>query len=240
MHKKAEKMIEKLCEEMEGVGLDNISDEDLARAKAYSTIANNMAQIDYNVKIIDAMEKSEYGEDYDENGPLEDRKFYNSRRYANGRYAPKGRGSYRGYNGRMTPEIYRDMDRDYGRMYYTEASEIPDVANEMRESYDAGRGGNYWENRNYTDGMSNGGSNRNMNMRDYREGRSGMSRKRYFESKDMHKSNTPEDKQAKMKELEKHLKDMKSDLVEIKADATPEEKAIMETHLTKMLEEVRK
>lgn len=85
----------------------------------------DLAQAEYYATITKAMGESEYGVDYDEKGRI-DRKYYNKYRYADGRYAPKGRG--RMYYDTMsvddykahTPEYYRDMDRENGVMYYTD------------------------------------------------------------------------------------------------------------------------
>jgi hypothetical protein len=75
---------------------------------------------------------------------------------------------------------------------------------------------------------SNGGGVRNYTeremplgdaMRDHREGRSPMSRKMYMESKEMHK-----DKVYQIQELEKYVQELTSDMMEMIADASPEEK----------------
>lgn len=129
------KTVKSLCETMENAikthvdrGLDKVDTHELYEAvdiyKDLSEVKKNVVKTCYYMQIMDAMEESEYGEDYDEDGPVE-RKFYDRYRYSNGRFAPKGRGTRRNYT--MTPEIYRsfpedyrDMDIDEGRMYYTE------------------------------------------------------------------------------------------------------------------------
>lgn len=66
--------------------------------------------------------KAEYGE---ESG----RRYYDQYRYANGRFAPKGRGTRRGYEeppyyhmpvNYNDMEYMRDMDKSQGKMYYSE------------------------------------------------------------------------------------------------------------------------
>ena len=47
----------------------------------------------------------------------------------------------------------------------------------------------------------------------------------------MHKGNTPEDKQLKMRELEKYMNELSGDITEMIADATPEEKSILKSKL---------
>ena len=73
-----------------------------------------------------------------------------------------------------------------------------------------------------------------FDMRDYREGRSGRSRKMYMESKEMHKGNTPEDKEAKRKELDKWMTDIGSDIKELVHDMSAEEKQTAKTKLTNL------
>ena len=105
---------------------------------------------------------------------------------------------------------YRDMDRQKGRMYYTEPS--------------GSNMGGFSGNTNMAD--------RHMEweypmMRDKREGTSYMSRKTYMESKEMHQPKT-----TQMKELEKYLHELSADIVEMIEDASPEEKAFMEKKIS--------
>lgn len=169
--------------------------------------------------------KEEYGEEEGE------RRYYDNYRYANGRFAPKGRGTYRGRRGyteppyyHMTPEMYRehdpeyyrDMDRIEGKMYYTEPS--------------MSRSGNYSTSANRTS-MSG--------MRDSREGRSGMSRRAYMETKELHSDNSIESKQAKMKDLEKYMGELSSDLTEMIAGASNEEKTMLKTKLQTLTQKIQ-
>lgn len=75
--------------------------KDLAEAKEKTVKAM------YYSQLMDAMEDSEYGKDYDEDGPI---------KYYRGRSATTGRYVHRPYTKMMDD---RDMDRDAGRMYYT-------------------------------------------------------------------------------------------------------------------------
>lgn len=95
------------------------------------------------------------------------------------------------------PEYYRDMDRNWGKLYYTETPGTHELNN-------------------YT--------------RDYREGRSPMSRKMYMESKELHK-----DKNTQMRELEKYMSELSGDLTEIIEDATPEEKQILKQKMMNLM-----
>ena len=120
---------------------------------------------------------------------------------------------------------YRDMDRDYGRMYYS-------------GGMGGGRGGN--SGGSGSSGGNSGGSrnygeyNYPTEIRDVREGRSPMSRKNYMESKEMHKG-TPE----QMKELEKYMHELSEDLIEMIQDASAEEKALLQQKLTNLASKIK-
>ena len=167
----------------------------LAEAEYYATLAITMQEYDQD----ESMEMFErYGDG--------DRRYYDHYRYVDGRFAPKGRGTYRrGYEEppyyHMTPEMYhRDMDRDMGRMYYTETS--------------------------------------SSGMRDAREGRSGMSRRTYMENKELHKANTQQDKEAKVRDLNTYMTELTNDMTEIINDATPEEKTVLRNKLSALVTKI--
>lgn len=63
--------------------------------------------------------------------------------------------------------------------------------------------------------------------RDYREGRSPMQRRMYMESKEMHHN-----KDVQIKELEKYIQELTSDITEMIKGATPEEKRMLQNKLT--------
>ena len=73
-----------------------------------------------------------------------------------------------------------------------------------------------------------------MEIRDYREGRSPMSRRTYMESKEMH-----QDKAVQMKDLEKYLKELSEDITEMISDATPDEKTLLQQKLTTLANKVK-
>lgn len=64
-------------------------------------------------------------------------------------------------------------------------------------------------------------------MRDYREGKSPKMRRSYMESKELHK-----DTKVHMTELEKYMKELSADIIEMIEGATPEEKQLLKTKLT--------
>lgn len=104
---------------------------------------------------------------------------------------------------------YRDMDRDYGKMYYDGKSMHREEGhNEYSTSYPT-------------------------EMRDVREGRSPMTRKYYMESKELHHS-----KEEQMKELEKYLKELSEDITEMISDATADEKVMLKQKLTQLTSKI--
>ena len=105
---------------------------------------------------------------------------------------------------------YRDMDRSQGRMYYSEPS----------GSNMGAFAGNTADSRTYMEWEY-------PMMRDKREGRSPMSRKTYMEAKEMHQPKT-----TQMKELEKYLQELSSDIIEMIQDASPEEKSFLEKKIS--------
>lgn len=196
---KAVNELEKGVENVDTSEMGQVVDmiKDLAEAEYHSIISKAMKKADeeeeeYDKELLRSL-KAEYGE---ESG----RRYYDHYRYANGRFAPKGKGTYRrGYEEppymHMYPELerMRDMDRDYGKMYYTEP---------MPESnYDRAK-------RNYT------------------------------ETKEMHKNNTPEDKEHKMKSLDSYTKELASDITGMVADMSAEEKNLLRTKLSTLVSKI--
>lgn len=133
------------------------------------------------------------------------RRYYDNYRYANGRFAPKGHGTRRGYEEppywHLTPDQYRewehgrDIDRESaGRMYYTEPGQV--IKHESE--YD-------------------------------------RTKRAYTESKAIHGDNTPESKQARMKDLETYLKELSSDITSMINDMTNEEKQLAKQKLSVLI-----
>ena len=204
IHKMIECLTEKALGELDK-GVENVNTEemgeavdmikDLCEAEYKAVIVKSMKKADeeeeeYNKELLRAL-KDKYGE---EGG----RRFYDHYRYANGRFAPKGKGTYRrGYEEppymHMYPEAehMRDMDRDYGKMYYTEP---------VNESgYDRAK-------RNYT------------------------------ETKEMHSGTTPEDKEQRMKALDKYIKTVTNEIIKIVSDnATTEEKSLIKNNMNNLM-----
>lgn len=206
--------------------------KDLADAEYHSLISKEMKKAEEEEeeeeKYMLKRFKEEYGEEDGE------KRYYDSWRYASGRFAPKGRGMYEPRrSGRRhyeeppywhmnpdmqhDPEWYRDMDKMDGRMYYAETG-----------ARAAGM---------HHDGTMHD-SDRARMERDHREGRSGQMRRSYMETKEMHKGNTPEEKQHKMRELEKYMGELSGDITEMIADASPEERSLLKQKLQVLTQKI--
>lgn len=206
IHKMVECLTEKTLSELDK-GIENVNVEEMSEAV---DMIKDLCEAEYRAVIVKSMKKAdEEEEEYDkellrslktEYGEENGRRFYDHYRYANGRFAPKGKGTYRrGYEEppymHMYPEVerMRDMDRDYGKMYYTEP---------MNESgYDRAK-------RNYT------------------------------ETKEIHKNNTPEDKEHKMKSLDSYTKELASDITGMVTDMSAEEKNLLRTKLSTLVSKI--
>lgn len=211
MHEFAKKIMECVKTNAESIGIDNFSGQNLDDLKDWTEIAKNIVCYDKDYKIVEAMKKSEDNEDimrmlkqYED---YPERRFYDHYRYADGRFAPKGRGTYRrGYEEppywHMTPEMYRDMDRDTrSRMYYTETN------------------------------MNDGGtSSSRMSESNY-----DRAKRNYTETKEMHRENTPQDKEAKMRELEKYMKELSADITDLMSGMSQEEMNMAKSKLTTLV-----
>ena len=220
MHKWAKQIMECVKAKVEAIGLDSFEGQNLDDLKDFTEIAKNIACFDKDYRIVEAMEKAEDNEDimrmlkqYED---YPDRRFYDAYRYANGRFAPKGRGTRRGYEEppyyHMYPEYdererMRDMDRDdRGKMYYSEPS-------------------------------SNMGGNDNMS-RNYSESNYDRAKRNYTETKELHKGNTQEDKEHKMKSLDGYMKELSTDITHLLGDMTAEEKNLLRTKLSTLVSKI--
>ena len=54
----------------------------------------------------------------------------------------------------------------------------------------------------------------------------------------MHRDNTPDDKQAKMKDLENYMKELSEDVAKLIADATPEEKSVVKNKMQVLMQKI--
>ena len=234
MHEMIEKLTE--CAKVElDKGVEMVDTKEMGEV---TDIIKDLAEAMYYRTLVEAMKESEYGEDYDEYGAMDDgrRGYRGQPRDSRGRYM-----SRRGRRGYEEPwnevfdynemERMRDMDRPHGRMYYTDGtsgtSGMTGGSNSgnMSGSNMGSTGGT----RGYSDGREGGQYSSRM-QRDSREGRSGQMRRGYMEAKEEGK-----DKAEKMKELENYMKTMAEDLTEAIEGASPEERNMAKQKLSMLV-----
>lgn len=196
MHEMIEKLSE--CAKCEfDKGVENIDTDEMS---AVADMLKDLSESMYYRTLTVAMQESdtdEIMEMFDRYG--DDRRFYDHYRYKNGRFAPKGHGTYRrGYEEppyyHMTPEMYRDhdaewyrdMDKKDGKLYFSEP---------MKNS----------------------------------ESRYDKAKRMYTEAKEAHKSGSAEDKQITMREAEKMLNVIFDEVDEMLQDASPEMRSMVKT-----------
>ena len=239
MHLEEEsKPIKKMCEKlMDAVnheldkGIENVNAEELGETidmiKDLYEAKEKMYKACYYKQIMEAMEESEYGEDYDEEGPMDDgRRGYRGqpRSKTSGRYMSRGDGrrSNRGRRGYEEPwdemydemEYMRDMDRGgMNRMYYSGSGS---------SGQPSGGSGMSGGNMGGSEGNRGGGNSRYENAR-----------RGYEEKKTM-----GADKQEKMKSLEEYMKTIAEELTQAVEGASPEEKTMIRGKLTTLAQKV--
>lgn len=211
MHKFAKQIMECVKTKVEAMGIDNIEGQHLEELKKWTEIAMNIVCYDKDYNIVEAMKEAENEDNMRaiemyENYP--ERRFYDHYRYADGRFAPKGRGTYqRGYSEpyyHMTPEMYRDMDKyTRDRMYFTETG---------------------------IDGRGTSVHDTKMSESNY-----DRAKRNYTETKEMHRANTPQDKEAKMRDLEKYMKELSADITDLMSGMSQEEINMAKSKLTTLV-----
>ena len=137
------------------------------------------------------------------------------------------------------PVYMRDIDRNYGRMYYEEWPNpmmYEDGNGSSSQDSESGRGSGNQYGGQQGNNPSNGSTSqsRNMMMRDEREGRSPRSRKTYMESKAQHS-----DKAMQMKELENYMQELTTDMVEMVEGSTQEEKQYLSKRIAALANKIQ-
>lgn len=212
MHDMIEKLSECAKSEFEK-GIENVNTDEMGKV---TDMLKDLAEAMYYRTLTNIMEES----DVEDALGMLDRRFYDDYRYkTTGRYAPKGKGSYVGRRGYEEPPYMHMMNRedlqDWDSMSERER---------MRDLDRASRGRMYYTE---TEPIHKDGG-----MRDSREGKAGMMRKGYMETKEMHKGTTPQDKEANMHSLESYLKELSEDLTELLPYMIPEERQMAKTRIT--------
>ena len=211
MHKFAKQIMECVKTKVEAMGIDNIEGQHLEELEKWTEIAKNIVCYDKDYNIVEAMKEAENEDNMRAIEMYEDypeRRFYDHYRYADGRLAPKGHGTYqRGYSEpyyHMTPEMYRDMDKyTRDRMYFTETG---------------------------IDGRGTGMHDTKMSESNY-----DRAKRNYTETKEMHRANTPQDKELKMRDLEKYMKELSSDITDLMSGMSQEEINMAKSKLTTLV-----
>ena len=217
------KTIETMYESMENAikhqidgGLDKVNTHELYEAvdilKDLSEIKLNCVKAMYKTQIMEAMEDSEYGVDYDENGEI---RYYRGqpRSKTSGRFMSRddGRREY-------APEYERDIDRVHMRRMYTTSANTSNQSDTRTysEGYADGerKGYNDGETAGYQRGYSEG--NRNSSNNRYER-----ARRNYEETKK--KGNPQED----MRTLENMLNSFESELKELLPKMSQAEKNLV-------------
>lgn len=136
MHKMIECLTEKALVELDK-GIENVDTKEMGEV---ADMIKDLNEAEYRAVIVKSMkeadeERKEYDKELlrvlkDEYGEEGGRRYYDHYRYADGRFAPKGHGTYR--RGYEEPPYYhmpvnyndmeymRDMDKSQGKMYYSE------------------------------------------------------------------------------------------------------------------------
>ena len=155
MHKFAKQIMECVKTKVEAMGIDNIEGQHIEELEKWTEIAKNIVCYDKDYSIVEAMKEAENEDNMRVIDMYEDypeRRYYDDYRYkTSGRFAPKGKGSYmprRGYdeppyyhmNPEMyrehTPEYYRDMDRENGRLYFSEPIKAESRYDKAKRGYE--------------------------------------------------------------------------------------------------------
>ena len=189
-------------------GLQNVNREELGDAL---DMIKDIEEIIYYCSITKAMEEKEKENEYMQKHYSS---MYNYPMYYDGGNQYANNGSSRNYDGMN------------GRMWYNGGSSNY-TNNGSNSGGNNARGGG-------TRGYSDGWVMAPFDMRDYREGKSYMSRKNYMEGKEMH-----HDKAKQMQELDHYVQELTDDVLEMIHDASPEEKMALSQKMTTLANKIK-
>lgn len=240
--------LEKVAEFMYNESCCDLKTVDTKEFGELVDMVSDLAEAEYKARISKAMKeaeeedeqeakammkrlKDEYG---DEEGEHMYRMGYNSRRYANGRYAPKGRGRRMGY---MPPEMRIP--------YFEDEDFMMDDMNMMRMGYGTGnRGGNMNMGGNRggnMDGGSRGGNNGSYGYSDGRgEGsRYGRSYDNYRTARRHYTENpTAENKKMMDESVDEAWEDVEEMIRKMYGDAEAQDKAKLKQKATQFIQKL--
>lgn len=197
-----------------------------------SLMACIQAQVGQGLKEVDT---KELGEAIDMLKDLEEAIYYKSitKAMEESKEEEKYREKYYSMYPRM---MYNDGNsRNYSDMMYNDGNRMYYNGGGNSSNSGGSRGGQ---------GGGNSGGSRNYDggqyypypaeIRDYREGRSPVTRRTYMESKELH-----HDKTKQMQELDKYMKELTDDILEMINGATPEEKQMLSQKLSTLATKVQ-
>ena len=209
MHiKRIHEMIEKLTKCAEMELEKGVENINAEEMGEVTDMIKDLAEAEYYSKISKAMDEAEYGEDYDYRGAFDE-------------YERKG------YRGQMRDSKGRYTSRRRG--YMPDMMMYDDEWEDMQKNRDMDRhlGKMY-----YTEPMTMHNGNTHT------ESRYDKARRGYEESKAMHKGNTVEDKQHKMKSLEEYTKELAEDITGMVHDMSPEEKSLLKQKMQVLMQKI--
>ena len=129
--------------------------------------------------------------------------------------------SRKGYRGQP-----RDSKGRYMRRRYTEPMHMM-----PNDDWD-------WDNMEYNRDMDRMSENRMYYTEPMSESKYDMAKHNYMKSREMHKDNSPESKQHKMKELENYMKELSSDITDMITDMTPEERSMVKQKISMLVQKM--
>lgn len=194
--------------------LANIEKADYHELGAAIDMIKDMAETEYYCSVVKAMEEAE--EEKQEQRGVD--KYYYTEKYMPIPYQ----------------RVYeRDMDRDYGRMYYEPAGS---GTNGWSSSSD--RSGGRTQNSRNSDSRSFYEPpymmyDRSSMLRDPREGRSADRRRMYMESKELHQG-----KEKQLQELESYMTELSGDITDMIHGASPEERQMLQKKLSALASKI--
>lgn len=230
-----DKGIEKVNTEELGEAVDMLKDlyeakEKMVKSCYYKQVMEAMEEHDFEdeEEIMDEGRRGYRGQPRSQSGRFMSR--------GDGRRSNRGRSSRRGYDDMMMyddmdwdeMERMRDMDRPYGRMGYSGSS----------SSGGSSMGGSQGQSSGMSSGSMGSQGGLNSGNRGYSESRYDRAKRGYEETKSIHKDNSAESKQMKMKELENYMKELSTDVTEMIMDASPEEKSMLKNKMQVLMQKI--
>lgn len=217
-------LIENLKSEIKMAGFDKMDTDETGQIidmiKDLAEAEKSHMEMCYYKKIVEAMEESE-----EEDDERHDRMGYNSRHYANGRFAPKGRGTRMGY----IPDMMMQYPYIYG---YVNDPDFEDNMRNRRMSYQPSGAGN----------RSQSGSKMGYGDWDWDPDDDPKQSREYNEYKRAKRHYTetksPADKQQMDEHAMKHMNQAMDSFREMWKDADPTMRKRMKADLTALVGEM--